>query len=402
MEIFSSPCLLIRRFVLYCAVVLSVNAVPSYAWPFGSEKLTCTIPPGLYKARQLGAGFDALDIAVNSLGEVQGSYRLSTDANVHQSPVLYEVWLDSKTSNISCHGNTIDISTSDSAHSLDLSLVWNRSLLELQVSGSYVGDPSWARWTVKNGVWLASSAALIFTLYYLYNHQSDVDLFANLWSGNLSREQAVAATAEWVLEPSSAGGVWSRLRPVLAGGRDWLNGANWKQAMTEHYFRVMHLYDFTLPAVGGMTGALTGFFISNRSTYPLGGSGRLSLSGYKEEACVIPSGVYFGEVIDPSHGSITVSIPVSESGDTLQPGRITASLGDTNTYNISPSEYVCQGNELIVKWDKSNPASKGGMSAFYDEEKRVLMGTGFFSKSDWIRYSTPIPLPVVQFIRIDQ
>ncbi|WP_419535030.1 hypothetical protein [Endozoicomonas sp.] len=364
--------------------MLSVNAVPSYAWPFSSVKSSCTVPAGLYKAEQLGAGFDALNIAVNSLGEVQGSYRLSTDAHVHQSPVLYEAWLDSKTSNISCHGNTIDISTSDSGHSLDLSLVWNRSLSNLQVSGSYVGDPTWTRWSIKNGVFIASTAALIYTGWYVYKYQSH---FKNFYSGLMYADEADQFLA-W------ADGIFGS-RMAGTGAEVWLD-------VLKKYLFKEHLYDFTLPLAVGLNGMSISPFISNYSTYPLNAIGLPSSSGQLGEVCKIPTGIYFGEVIDPSQGSITLTIHVSEPENKLQTGKVVASLGDTQTFDISPSEFNCQGNELILKWDKSYPASKGGMTAFYDEERGLMMGTGFFSTSGRIWYSTPIPLPVVQFIRNDQ
>lgn len=381
MEIFSNLYLLIRRLVLCCVVMLSVNTAPSYAWSFSSAELPCTVPAGLYKARQLGAGFDALDIAVSSSGEVQGCYRLSTGTNVHQSPTLYEAWLDSKSSYITCQGNTIDISTSDSGHTLDLSLVWNRSLMELQVAGSYVGGPSWTRWGIKHGLELTTVVALIYSSVYVYRHQDDFRLAFEVLRGVHHVNQ------NWT-------GI---IGATLAG---WANqGAEF---LMRSYFLDTHLYDFTLPAIGGLTGMVTTPFISNYSTYPLNGSGRQSSAGQKEETCTIPQGVYFGEVIDPSQGSFTITIPVSESESKDQSGRVSASSGETTTYDIEPSKFVCQGNEIILKWDKSLPASKGAMSAFYDEERGLLMGTGHFARSGWVSYSNPIPLPSVQFIREKQ
>ncbi|WP_281645644.1 hypothetical protein [Parendozoicomonas sp. Alg238-R29] len=376
---------LLRGLVLCGVGGLGFGAAVSQAGWFSSET-PCSVPAGLYNVQQLGAGYDSLNFTVTSSGDVRGTYRLLAGMDAHHYPASYEVWLDSNSSNIQCYGDTIELSAGDSYHSLTLALVWNRALSKLDATGSYTGDASWARWGVKNGLTVATITALIYTGVYLYRHQTDVKFFAQTL-------EVVRLGEKKILGSGTA----------IHTGVNWLTGFDtagvgywvWWWALKK-YLLEMHLYDFSFPAAGALTGMLTTPLIGNTSTYPLRGMGGQVIAGGKGGHCTIPAGLYQGTIHDPAQGALEITVPIGLNNSETPPKALVSSASHVSSYNITPSTLTCRGNQLILEWSSSSSSSsKGYLAVFYSKEKGVI-GTGFLASSGLWRYGKPILMPAVQ------
>ena len=368
---------------IVCGVgILGCGTVAQAGWFFSEP--TCDVPAGLYSVQQLGAGYDSLNVAVSSSGQVWASYRLLAGKNSHDYPAAYETWIDKDSASIQCHGDTIDLSVSDSYHNLTLSLVWNSALSRLDATGSYTGDASWARWGVKKGMKMATLAAVIYSAVYLYKHQADVHDFAGSLRMAQMGEQHLWGQGTFI----------NRMAGLFGANTAGYGYRRFWQALN-NYLLYQHFYDFTLPAVGAVAGLFTTPLISNSSTYPLRGLGGAVATGDEDKNCQIPKGIYSGELRDPSQGNLEVTIPVGLGKKAPLPKVLVSSGNSNSTYDIKPSTLTCRGNQLVLEWNSSSPSSKGHVTAFYSDEKGII-GTGVFMTSGLWSYGYPILMPVIE------
>ncbi len=389
---------LLRGLSLCSIVLLSVGAAHSQAWPFDSNPTPpCTMPAGLYRAEQLGAGYDVLNFSVTSSGDIRGSYRLSAELNGQHSLILAETSFDSNSSTIQCHGDTIKIKTWITTGYLHLILAWDRALSKLHVTGSYTGHPSWTRWSIKYGLEAISIVGLVYSFVYVYRHWAD---FQGIYSRLLKpkemnlMQQAASRARAMISQLGQNSFKWiKQSKSVL-----WIKGR--LPCEIGEYLLDSHLHDLTLPVMGTLGAMTSASFIDDYTTYPLNGMGSQIIAGKREHKCSIPAGVYHAPWFSPRYNCpLAITVPIGLNKTDFAP-EILVSSNSPTTYKITPSKLICHGNEIILEWESSSPASKGYITAFYDEEKGFI-GAGVFVKSGWLSYEQPTLIPLLNFIKKD-
>ncbi|MTI15508.1 hypothetical protein [Sansalvadorimonas verongulae] len=319
----------------------------SYAEPARFD-LPCTIPSGLYSIHHLGAGHDTLHLAITTQGDVRGAYRVLESSSGAHYPAIYEVWLDNRSARISCHGDSLEISSGALGRSVSLALVWNRELSKLYATGTYTGRLEFKK-ALFRGVHIG---ATLLTLGY----------------------SALYVMASW---DDFAYRYRNRVGLYL------LNEA---------------LFRLTIPALAGGVGMATLPFMKFSSSYSLYGFGVKDVAASKKRVCEIPPGYYHGSLNIPDKGIVEVTIPVGVDRYKDPPKVVVTADSFVETYTLAPSVYSCQGNELIVEWDSSLPDSKGYIATYYQEGKG-LTGIGYFSGSVWLSRLHGVMLPMINLLK---
>ena len=197
--------------------------------------LPCTIPSGLYNIHHLGAGFDTLTLSVTGYGDVHGSYRIQAESQDSRYPPLYEVWFDHRTARITCHGDTVDISTYLDVPTIKVAIAWNRELSRLDAVGAFYDTVHWQRFAIHMAQLLVIPAACVTMAAFMENHKRVLNA--------LSGEQRFS------------------------------------------YFLNQGFWGFTVPAIGALLSGASVPFMRFRTKYPLTASGAKVIGAQKNTTC---------------------------------------------------------------------------------------------------------------------
>ncbi len=350
-------CYLLKKSALCGVVVFSIGSGLTQGEQLHNN---CQVPTGLYQVKQL-ADHDTLSLAVTSDGTIRGLYRLSDAKQSH----LVDIHLDSS-AQIKCHENNITIKADNRGYAIDLQLSWDSALARLYVTGNRTGKATWTRYGMRIavicGAFCGASWVALLTFAVIESENTPFTVCLHTLLNN-----------------------------VVDDPREY-----WATAKA---FFFENKYIYTLPLIATVTGATATYFISGDTTCPATGTGELSITAKKDNVCTIPKGLYQGQAFDPAGNSFMITIPITHNSESSLSPKVLAPSKSAATYDIIPSVQSCLGNEIILEWNISSPAtSKGYLVAFYDEEQG-LIGTSAFTTtpSGWLRDSSPFltePFPL--------